>query len=375
MLRRLRRRLHRWRAARRSPPIRVALIYVPVGPFFESFQKDSLRFPYTWLSQEAQRKRAFRHFLPNSLLRSMARTGRIRLREHLLPPDSHYGKTTAGSVPPADVWVFALLTESGLDRFSEDFYAEIRRRAQTEGVQLINLASHTGSPNMSPPQTEMTVPILAKLRANGMTSPDRPESYALLTSTEEITEWQARIGPDRLGEYELHPWLDHRLNEQISPYRCIERWIWLCGDLTVGLRVSPDPIIKQLNSLTAYKRDPRRLTHEYTLLQRARWQMEPPARHGPLHLSFNYAGDPPYWDRRYALCRALQARSGFEIGTLDVMETLDGNLHLIDYNEWTYESARKDLQVLWEAALANAIHRGEDPPNPRAAEPGVKSTP
>lgn len=338
----------------------MVFVYAPSQAFYETFRKHSVGFPASLLPEWHLRDRAFRHFMPNNLLRSLENKGEIRLRSHPLAPSPLHGAEAVPPIPTADVWVFALLSDSHEVLFSEEFFSQIRARAKRENVSVINLTSHAGSLPVSHPTTTDELPVLAKLLANGLTTPGDPDSFALLTTQEEMADWKERTGPNRLTRYELQPYIEHCRNPEFSPYRCIERWICVCGDLTVGLRLSPDLIVKQLNSLTYYIRDPRKLEQEYASVHKQSRQRRGLARDGPLHLSFAYMGSVEYWDRRHLLYRNLQRETGFEIGTMDVLEDVQGRLHIIDYNEWTYESARKDLSFLWEAALLDAIHRPVD---------------
>jgi hypothetical protein len=212
-----------------------------------------------------------------------------------------------------------------------------------------------GTPLAFEPQRAESLPALAKLKANGLTTPGDTDSFALLNTEADMKAWREQVGPDRISDYEVQPYIEHSRNSELAPFRCIERWICVCGDLTVGTRFSDDLIIKQLNSLTYYMRDPRLLEREYRLVlktARARHKLQ---EEGPGHLSFGYSGSADFWDRRHALYRALSEATGFQIGSMDVIEDAAGELYLIDYNEWTYESAREDLSSLWQAALLDAI--------------------
>jgi hypothetical protein len=58
---------------------------------------------------------------------------------------------------------------------------------------------------------------------------------------------------------------------------------------------------------------------------------------------------------------------------MDVFEDARGELHLIDYNEWTFESARKDLFSLWEVALLDAIRTNPAGPEGRSPKRDERS--
>ena len=125
-------------------------------------------------------------------------------------------------------------------------------------------------------------------------------------------------------------------------------------DLTVGLRQSPDPVVKQANSVTHYLRDARELAAgEFDA--RRQWLQAREVRKGFLPLSVGYTDDPDFWDKRRATLADLTARTGFDLGTMDVLELEDGQLLVLDYNERTAESAWPDLEAIWDAALARYL--------------------
>jgi hypothetical protein len=363
LLRKIKRRLAPARNASAPPRVDVTFIYAPSENFYESFRTHTLRFPLTRVPPRYLRGRAFRHFLPNNLLQSLNNQGAIRLRNHALEPsDRPYDGPDAKNIPRAEVWVFALLNDSSMPICRDAFFEAIHTRAQREGIRVINLASHSGTPPGFEPRRKEPLPALAKLKANGLTTPGDSDSFTLLETQADLTAWTERLDPARRADYEVQPHLEHRRDAELAPFRCIERWICLPGDLTVGLRFSEEMIIKQLNSLTYYIRDPRRLEHEYRLLHRITRDRRRLRKNGPEPLSFGYSGTSEFWDPRNALYQRLRDATGFEIGSMDVFEDSDGDLHLIDYNEWTFESARKDLFSLWEVALLDAIRSSPDGP-------------
>ena len=357
-LRKLKRRLGPARDASAPPRIGVTFIYAPSENFYESFRTHTLRFPFTRIPPRYLRGRAFRHFLPNNLLRSLSEQGALHLRNHALEPSRRpYDAADAEGIPTAEVWVFALLSDSSTPICRNTFFEAIRSRAEREGIRLINLTSHSGMPPDFEPKRTERLPALAKLKANGLTTTGDSDSFALLENQADLTAWTQRVDPLRQSDYEIQPFLEHRRDTELAPFRCIERWICLPGDLTVGLRFSQELIIKQLNSLTYYIRDPRRLESEYRLLHKITRDRRRLSKKGPEHLSFGYSGTSQFWDPRNALYQRISDATGFEIGSMDVFEDASGDLHLIDYNEWTFESARKDLFALWEVALLDAIRR------------------
>ena len=362
LLRTLKRRLAPRRATSATPRIGVTFIYAPNENSDKASRAARLRFFMTGILPRSMGSRAFHHFIPNNLLRSLNDKGAIRLRHHALEPSGRpYNACDAEGIPTAAVWVFALLNDSSVPICHDTFLEAIRGRARREGIRVINLTSHSGTlpDDFAPKRAEM-LPALAKLKANGATTHDDSNSFSLLKTPSELNAWTEELDPARQADYELQPFLEHHRNAELAPFRCVERWICIAGDLTVGLRFSPDLIIKQLNSLTYYIRDPRRLEHEYGFIykvSRHPWRLH---QRGSEHLSFGYSGTCQFWDRRYALHQRLAEATGFEIGSMDVFEDAHGELHLIDYNEWTFESARNDLFSLWEVALLEAIRTNSE---------------
>ena len=375
LLRKLKRRLAPGRTTSATPRIRVTFIYAPSEKFYEIFRPRTFRLPLTRILPRYMRSRAFRHFLPNNLLRSLNDKGAIRLRHHALEPSGRpYKACDAEGIPTAAVWVFALLNDSSAPICHDTFFEAIRARAQREGVRVINLTSHSGTlPDDFAPKRAERLPALAKLKANGATTPGDSDSFTLLKTQSELTAWTERLDPVRQAEYEIQPFLEHHRDAELAPFRCVERWICIAGDLTVGLRFSPDLIIKQLNSLTYYIRDPRRLEHEYSFIYKVSRDTRRLRQKGSEHLSFGYSGTRQFWDPRNALLQRLTDATGFEIGSMDVFEDARGELHLIDYNEWTFESARKDLFSLWEVALLDAIRTNPAGPEGRSPKRDERS--
>ena len=352
--------MKRWlkppRAKSSGPRVGVTYVYVPSATFYETFRRWSLRWPWNKLPARWLRERAFRHFLPNNVLRQLHQDGKIQLQTHHLEPQPQpFTGADANNIPRADTWVFALFSDSSEPQVSDEFLDAVRARARREGIRVINLSSHAGIPAAFQPKRAEELPALAKLKANGLTTPLDHSSFALLNTAADREAWERTVGPERRAEYQVQPFLEHQRNAELAPLRCIERWICVCGDLTVGTRVSNDLIIKQLNSLTYYTRDPRLLEREYRTVHQASRAPDRLKAEGPSHLSFGYAGSAAFWDRRHALYQRLRDATGFEIGSMDVIEDDAGALHLIDYNEWTFESAREDLSRLWQAALLDAI--------------------
>ncbi len=157
-----------------------------------------------------------------------------------------------------------------------------------------------------------------------------------------------------VGGQRLEDLRSHKLNSTFQPLHCIERLIYICGDLTVGIRVSPHLIIKQDNSVTSYMRDPRLLTSEYDLLCTI---VPSNQKNGSLPITFCYGGDTSFWDRRHKCIAEFTQGRNLEIGSFDVIEDEEKKLHIIDYNEHTWETAHKDLFSLWVRALYRGIEK------------------
>lgn len=333
----------------------VALIYLPNPSSINTYAGSLSRLTRFWLTQKQLTKGTYQHYLPNNLVRELQAEGEIRLIEVALPIKPSYDAHDAGTLPNADVWIFSLLNHSSELLFAPSFLKAAQERARADGIQTINLASHTGSPEQVAKPSKAQFPMIAKLRGNGETLATRPSSFAFLPNQTALTEWKDTLSIEQLSLFEVESYIEHRRKAEFAPYRCIERWIYVCGDLTVGIRLSQELIIKQLNSVTSYLRDPRCLSEDHPALTRQRMQTSPLKQYGVQPLSFSYANTAEFWDPRHALCQRLHDETGVEICSLDIIEDDEQQLHLIDYNEHTWESAPEDLRRIWKKNLLNAI--------------------
>ncbi len=293
-----------------------------------------------------------RNFLPNNLLRALARRGRIALRTHVLAFRDRYGAADAGAVPPADVWLFSLQNWQHAPAFAPDFFAALADRAARHGVRMVNACSHVDD-GPAPGAAEVGYPCIAKLRGNGMVSPDDPGSYAILAGPGDEAAWrQAAASPQ---DFAVHPWLADRRSDPAGGRHVVERWIVIGDDLTVGTRVSREPIVKQTNSVTSYRRDAAApgAGDEYDLLRGLLDGGLGSA--GSLPLSFQYHDDPAFWDRRRDMLRGLRDRTGFCLGSVDAVETAADGPVIIDWNEHTFEAAHPDLAAIWAERLFRLI--------------------
>jgi len=326
-------------------PITVTLIYIENPHLTRSYKKKRWGF-----SKNLKNKFIHRDFIPNNLLEQLHKEKKIVLSTVALPLKEKYDVEDIQNIPSADVWIFSLLSYIPSLPFDESFYKVIKDRSMKDAIKLINLTSHVGLANKEP----SVYPRITKRKENGLTSIHDSESYAILQNDQAQKEWERKTGEKWKAKYVMEELLSHKLNSTFQPFYCIERLVYICGDLTIGIRVSPHLIIKQTNSVTSYMRDPRLLKSEFDLL----CTIAPSnPKNGSLPITFCYSGDASFWDRRYKCIADFAQGRNLEIGTFDVIEDKEKNLHIIDYNEHTWEKAHTDLFSLWVRALYRGIEK------------------
>lgn len=195
---------------------------------------------------------------------------------------------------------------------------------------------------------------MAKLKANGSVGDYNAGSYSILRDADSETLWRKDHEQDE-GRYILQPLLIDKRNDIENSLYFVERWINLGGDLTVGLRRSTTPIIKQLNSVTTYLRDSRHLIGGNELETVREFLKKGEMRKGSMPISFLYHADNDFWDRRYSILSSLHSQTGFEVGSLDAVMLENDEIVVFDYNEHTLETAHDDLMHLWSQRIFNMI--------------------
>lgn len=292
-----------------------------------------------------------KNFMPNNLLRQLRDDSRLKLMRHPLPLRQSYGTADADALPLADCWLFTLNNYGEESMFGIDFFDSVRERAQRHGIRLINLTSHVRSDTDRAGTDQF--PLLAKLKANGLVGHYNKDSFAIFESANDYAAWCEQRSDAERSRYRIEPFVYHADRKNFVPLFCIERWIYICGDLTVGLRVSRDPIIKQNNSVTWYRRDPRLVEAEIDMLTAGLKKQQ--VKRGSIPLSFAYAGSAEYWDARRAAADALARDMNLEVGSFDVIEETDGTLNIVDVNEHSWESAGRDLLGIWADRLLERV--------------------
>ena len=239
--------------------------------------------------------------------------------------------------------------------FEEGLFEYIMGEAKLRATRVLNLAAHVRQGNQRLGDQERTYPVIAKRTGNGLTINRKSKSIAILEDDTGYEAWESHANRGNPIEYVLEKYRIHWRNQYMDPFLCIERWIYICGDLTVGLRISADKIIRQSNSLTSYWRDPRLLETEYQQLRKWMKNSRRPMEYGSMPLSFSYAGEPSFWDIRRETANRLASMNSVDICSMDVIEDSASNLHIVDYTEDTWESAGEDLMFLWSNALWQEI--------------------
>ncbi len=206
-------------------------------------------------------------YFPNSILISLAKRGKIKYYTSILTNDKIFTAVDARKIPKADIWLFSLINMEGENIYTKEFMQAIKNRSKKLGIRVLQLSSHLDQENIKFHNSPKAYPKIAKLKANGVVIDFKKESFCILKREEE-ENWQASIGSSK-NLYIIQPFLtDDRVKKNLT-YYLIERWIVLGNDLTVGIRKSKSPIIKQHNSVTFYRRDARKLkiNNEYNKLQ------------------------------------------------------------------------------------------------------------
>ncbi|QKQ27484.1 hypothetical protein [Candidatus Reidiella endopervernicosa] len=333
------------------------LIHTRCRPLIDHYKKSAEKSDRETTSKGGLSQRVHQNFLPNNLLNRLSRRGLIELSLVELPYDKVVDSEHAKQIPSADIWIFALQNYQSRPLISESFLSTSQQRAEQLKIQTINLTSHIRE-TIDSTTTPTEFPCIAKLAGNGAVKNFLHRSYAILRDRDTYEQWRDETGEEHLTNYAIEKFHTHRLNEEIAPFNCIERWIHICADLTVGLRISDKEIIGQSNSLTSYRRDPRLFAGEFHHLLTHKERSQPTPARTSLPLTFSYMGDSDYWELRYRKLREHTQKSGLEIGSLDVIEDKHGELHIIDYNEHTLESAERDLLSLWTNTLYRRLNRG-----------------
>lgn len=332
----------------------VVLIYVCNQAILEYFRKKSST-TYLLRSRQKRYRIAHKDFLPNNLLVNLERRGDIRLTEVPLEPREQFANKDFHEIPSADVWVFALLNYPALPAIGGGIFEYLVEESNLKATKVLNLTTHIRQVNQQLDEDELPYPIVAKYTGNGlMTSGDSP-SIIILEDDAACKAWKTQTNKEKQAEYVFENYRVHWRNRFIEPFLCIERWIYVCGDLTVGFRISTDRIIRQTNSLTSYWRDPRLLENEYRQLRKWMKTSRRPTEFGSMPMSFCYSGDSSFWDVRYDAANRLAGMNRVDICSMDVIEDAERKLHIVDYNEHTWESAGEDLMFLWSQVLWRGI--------------------
>ncbi len=300
------------------------------------------------LSLFVSRKRAMKYiserYFPNQLLLELKKKSHIGYRTHILKAGKKLVRDDVLSIPKGDIWLFSLINMEDFEIFTDLFMKAVAERADSLGIEVFHLTSHldSGTLNLSTPVHEY--PKIAKLRSNGTVVDFRKESFYILHSDNEEKMWTKHIGKNR-ERYVTQSFLkDQRCPENGGLY-FIERWLLIGDDLSVGMRMSTSPIVKQHNSVTHYRRDMRKLweNNEYDLIQSYLGLQQ--VKKGLIPATFEYYHNDEFWDQRYAVVKNHKEETGFELGSMDVMN-VNNQLVVIDYNEHPLETLHPDLTLV-----------------------------
>ena len=336
---------------KRKPDRHIVLIYICNPEIHKYFRKNSGIAAYSLRSPVIQHRIAHKDFLPNNLLSHLKSHGKIRLTEIPLQSKEYYSEKDFSGIPSADIWVFALMNYPSLPAFKEELFEYILGEANVKAARVLNLTSYVRQGNRRLGEQERLFPIIAKHTGNSLTTSRDSKSIVILENDVDYEAWERHANKVKPTQYVLEKFRVHHRNQHIVPLLCIERWIYICGDLTVGFRISTKKIIRQSNSLTSYWRDSRLLENEYQQLRKWMRTYRRPTDYGSMPLSFSYTGEPSFWDIRHETANQFVSMNSLDICSMDVIEDSERNLHIIDSNEHSWESAGEELMFLWSNAL------------------------
>jgi len=262
-----------------------------------------------------------------------------------------------------DVVVFGIqaFTASTAEHFKPSFYDRLRQSARVHNTPLINLTDnvttsgclHSGvtTKKLSEFCAEAHhFPLFLKANANGSTQ----SGYKVIANREELDSFQNTLAPKMQTNFVVQPFLT---SHDFVPGKLfkVERWLYVFGDLTVGIRVNTSPFIKQYNSFGWLTRDERSLANDFKILKRLYGTALTPARH--TFLSYAYTECDSFWNRRKDFARDFATKNNFEWGTLDIIQSHEGKFDVIDVNHCTTEYIADDLRTILSEHMWRTIEQ------------------
>jgi len=290
-------------------------------------------------------------FIPNTLLKILHKNGKINLTEYPITKSKELINILNLTLhTKIDIIIFGLLQFDYINKQAAEIIDVANNFVHKHAVTTINLHMHckaTSDYKFNGALLESEFPKIAKPICNWTIKDNNffiIEDKIQLSSI--IKNKSDHIDNFLLEDFYQPPKRDNGFYE-------IERWTYICGDLTVSIRQSKDKIIKYLNSVQWTYRDPRLLNHEFEILVDRKLRTKNTI-HG-ISTGFAYDQDSTWWDKRYrALNSFLADKAGLDICTLDVINYED-ELKVIDYNELTFETGPDGLLLIWSNRVLDHI--------------------
>ena len=286
------------------------------------------------------------------ILESLALECQIVLRVHHLPEDETYDRHTAALINlDGCTIIFVGVMPTVHVQVDKGFCAALRERAAHVGAQLLNAATpgpeDVATTILQKDWSRLEFPAVVRPNANALHN----DALVFVTSQAEFEAWRQRSPAEHhSGLFSVSTWMQHHATHPSGPFR-IERWLFLAGDLTVGIRWAPDRFIKQHNSLGHLLRDLRQQPADTPRLlqqQATGWRERS-------FLTFQYHDEPAFWDVRLKAAMTCADRLGFCFASMDAIEVRPGELVVLDVNTFTYEALGSDLKLLLAQRLVETL--------------------
>ncbi len=296
-----------------------------------------------------------KRYFPNNLLIRLKKKGILNYQSYIISTEKKLESKDADLIPKADIWLFSLINLNDEEIYTSAYFDAIKKRANHLSIKLLHLTSHLDSSHLDiSNQLHNEYPKIAKLTANGMVIDFNTESFCIINNEYEEKQW-ITSKKSKIDNYSIQPFLKDQRVQANNELYFIERWLVIGNDLTVGMRYSSSPIVKQHNSITYYRRDFRNLTLKNELEIVQSYLNSQQLKKGLIPATFEYFDDNEFWDKRYQAISDLKLNSGFDLGSMDVL-CVNDQLIILDFNEHTLESLYQDLSLVLCEALKEYLN-------------------
>jgi len=313
--------------------------FFSIHPYFRKIIKR--RFGETSKSDYIQNiKQAHNGFLPNYLLGDLFKSGKLALQVIPVEMSQDIKSDFMNQYLRAEVWIFSFMDYSVDFEAISTFFKDCRRLAKEYNIKIINGTCAPRYQNKI--STVGQFPLIAKPKQNGVPQKSiaQNSTFSVLWDKKQLMAWENSIADSR-PLFVLEPYYANTSTDQGLYIQ--ERWIVIFDDLTVGIRISRDNIIKRKNSMTYFLRNRASLRMDLSVLD----DIYP----APDTLEHAYCDDLDLWELRYKrLAKFLNERPNMEIFSLDVIFH-NKDFFIVDSNEHTFEEGTKSLRALWTNIL------------------------